>query len=195
MQLFVGLGNPGAKYAHHRHNVGFMALDAIARGWNFAGWRRRFRGLAAEGRIGGERVLALKPMTWMNRSGISVGEAARFHKLAPERVLVIHDEVDLAPGRIRVKTGGGAAGHNGLRSIDSHFGNAFRRVRIGVGHPGDKDRVIGYVLSDFAAADRAWLDALIPAIVEAATHLARGDGAGFTNRVALTLSRGGGARG
>ena len=195
MQLFVGLGNPGAKYAHNRHNVGFMALDAIARGWSFAGWRRRFHGLAAEGRIGGERVLALKPMTWMNRSGISVGEAARFHKLAPERVLVIHDEVDLAPGRIRVKTGGGAAGHNGLRSIDSHFGNAFRRVRIGVGHPGDRDRVIGYVLSDFAAADRAWLDALIPAIVDAASHLARGDGAGFTNRVALTLSRDGGASG
>lgn len=191
MQLFVGLGNPGAGHARNRHNVGFMALDAIARGHGFAPWRARFRGLIAEGHVGGARVLAFKPQTFMNRSGIAVGEAARFYKIAPERVVAIHDEVDLAPGRIRVKTGGGSAGHNGLRSIDSHFGPAYRRLRIGVGHPGDKRRVPSFVLRDFSPDDLDWLEELLPALVDAAPLLARGDDAGFANRVAA--ARGGNA--
>ena len=195
MHLFVGLGNPGAAHARNRHNVGFLVLDALARRWGFAPWRKRFRGLAAEGRIDGARALGFKPETWMNRSGVAVGEAARFYKVPPARVVVVHDEVDLAPGKIRVKTGGGSAGHNGLRSIDAHFGNAYRRMRIGVGHPGDKALVTSFVLRDFAAEDRAWLDALLPAVVDAAPWIVRDDDPGFMTRVALLRSRAEGAPG
>lgn len=193
MRLFVGLGNPGAEHAWNRHNAGFMALDAIAEAHGFPPWSKRFRGAAAMGRIEGAQTLALKPATWMNRSGLAVGEAARFYKILPERVTVIHDEIDLAPGKIRVKSGGGSAGHRGIEDIDRHFGKTYRRLRIGVGHPGDARKAPSWVLRDFGAEDRAWLDALLPAIAEAAGFLARGDDAGFTNRVALL--RGGGARG
>ena len=189
MLLFVGLGNPGAGYAWNRHNVGFMVVDSIAQAYGFAPYRARFRGMLADGRIDGARVLALKPATFMNRSGIAVGEAARFYKLAPSQVVVIHDEVDLVPGKIRVKTGGSSAGHNGLKSIDGHFGNGYRRLRIGVGHPGDKQRVPSYVLRDFLAEDQAWLDALVPAIVGAAPCLVRGDDPGFMSRVAAARDK------
>lgn len=189
MHLFVGLGNPGAGYAWNRHNVGFMVVDSIAQAYGFAPYRARFHGLLADGRIDGARVLALKPATFMNRSGIAVGEAARFYKLAPSRVVVIHDEVDLVPGKIRVKTGGSSAGHNGLKSIDGHFGNGYRRLRIGVGHPGDKRRVQSFVLRDFSAEDQVWLDELVPAIVGAAPYLVRGDDPGFMNRVATARDK------
>jgi len=188
MKLFVGLGNPGAAYARHRHNVGFMAVEAIAAAHRFAAFRRKFQGLLGEGRLGGEPVLALLPQTYMNESGRAVGQAARFHKIAPADIVVFHDELDLAPGKVRVKLGGGVAGHNGLRSIDAHLGSRdFRRVRIGIGHPGDKARVTRYVLSDFAKADREWLVPLLDALAEAAPALAGGDEAGFMNRVALAM--------
>ena len=153
MQIWVGLGNPGASYAMHRHNVGFMAADAIAEVHRFDPWRLRFQGFAAEGRIGGEKILLLKPQTFMNDSGQSVGEAMRFYKLDEGAVTAFHDELDLAPFKVKVKTGGGTAGHNGLRSTEAHIGNAFRRVRIGIGHPGHKDRVTGYVLGNYAKAE------------------------------------------
>lgn len=175
MLLLVGLGNPGPRYADNRHNIGFMALDAIARRHGFSPWRRRFEGEVAEGTIGGERVLALKPMTFMNESGRAVGQAARFFKIEPAQVLVLHDELDLAPGKVKLKTGGGHAGHNGLRSIIDHIGPAFRRLRLGIGHPGHKDRVHAYVLSDFAKADRDWLERLIEAVGEQAGLLMTGE--------------------
>ncbi len=193
MLLLAGLGNPGPKHVWNRHNAGFLFLDAIAQMHQFAPWRRRFHGVIAEGRLDGIRTLALKPGTWMNRSGISVGEAARFYKLPPSQVVVVHDEVDLAPGKIRVKTGGGSAGHNGLRSIDRHFGNAYRRLRIGIGHPGDKNIVPSWVLRDFTADDVAWIEELVPALAEAAPWLARGDDPGFMSRVALLRARAAGA--
>ncbi len=189
MHLLVGLGNPGANHAWNRHNVGFIVLDAIAQAYGFAPYRGRFHGLIADGRIDGARVLAFKPATYMNRSGIAVGAAARFYKLAAAQVVVFHDEVDLAPGKIRMKAGGGSAGHNGIESIDSHFGKAYRRVRIGIGHPGDKRLVPSFVLRDFAEDDHAWLDRLAPAIVAAAPHLVRGDDPGFMNRVAVVRNR------
>lgn len=186
MRLFVGLGNPGAKYAQNRHNIGFMAVERIASDHGFAPWRARFQGQAAEGTIGGEKVLLLKPGTFMNLSGQSVGEALRFYKLAPADVTVFHDELDLAPGKVRHKTGGGHAGHNGLRSIHQHLGtDAYARVRLGIGHPGHKDRVAGYVLSDFAKADADWLDDLMGGISDGAPALAAGDAAKFLNAVAL----------
>ncbi|PKP75443.1 MAG: aminoacyl-tRNA hydrolase [Alphaproteobacteria bacterium HGW-Alphaproteobacteria-6] len=185
MRLFVGLGNPGTKYAGNRHNIGFMAVDRIAADHGFSPWRARFQGLIGEGRLGAEKVVLLKPATFMNLSGQSVGEAMRFHKLQPADVVVFHDELDLAPGKVRVKAGGGHAGHNGLRSIHAHIGEAYQRVRLGIGHPGDKDRVAGYVLSDFARADRDWLDDLLHGISDGAPALAEGDGAGFMNKVAL----------
>ena len=188
MRLFVGLGNPGAKYARHRHNVGYVALDEIVRRHGFGAARSRFQGSLSEGSLAGEKILALKPQTFMNESGRSVGEAMRFYKLAPEDVVVIHDELDLAAGKIRAKLGGGVAGHNGLRSIAAHIGRDFRRVRIGIGHPGHKDRVSGYVLSDFAKADKTWLEPLIGAIAEAAPLLAQDDDSGFTTKVALILN-------
>ncbi len=185
MKLIVGLGNPGRKYAGHRHNVGFMAVDEIARRHGFSPWRRGFSGEVAEGRLAGDKVLLLKPHTYMNESGRAVGEAVRFYRLDPADVIVIHDELDLAPGRIRLKTGGGHAGHNGLRSIIAHIGPDFHRLRIGIGHPGRKDLVSAYVLHDFAKAEKAWLEPLLAAIADNADLLAAGDFAGFANRVAL----------
>ena len=184
MHLLVGLGNPGRQYANNRHNVGFMALDEIASRYGFAPWRRRFQGQMAEGRIAGERVLALKPETYMNESGRAVREAAGFFKLEPDQVVVIYDEIDLAPGKLRVKCGGGAGGHNGIRSIDSHLGNGFWRVRLGVGHPGDKARVHGHVLKDFSKADRDWLEKLLDAVAAEIPRMIEGDDAGFMSRVA-----------
>ncbi len=185
MKLFVGLGNPGAKYARNRHNIGFMAVDEIARSHGFAPWRAKFQGLVSQGQLGSEKVVLLKPETFMNLSGQSVGEAMRFFKLTPEDVVVFHDELDLAPGRMKVKQGGGHAGHNGLRSIHQHIGESYGRVRLGIGHPGHKDRVSGYVLSDFARADEGWLDDLLRGIGDGATYLAAGDNAKFANAVAL----------
>ena len=188
MLLVVGLGNPGPGYANNRHNVGFVAVDEIVRRHSFAAPRRRFQGEAFEGTVGGAKVLALKPTTYMNESGNAVGAAMRFYKLALSDIIVIHDELDLGPNRLKVKTGGGSAGHNGLRSITAHIGPDYRRMRIGIDHPGDKNLVTGYVLRDFAKADRAWIDPLIDAIAEAFPLLAAGDDSGFMSRVAL-LSR------
>ncbi|MFV0474721.1 MAG: aminoacyl-tRNA hydrolase [Pikeienuella sp.] len=185
MKLIVGLGNIGARYAGNRHNVGFMAVDRIADDHGFQPWRRKFQGEAAEGRLGGEKSLLLKPGTLMNLSGQSVGEAARFLKIDPEDVIVIHDELDLAPSKCRVKRGGGHAGHNGLRSIHQHIGPDYIRVRIGIGHPGDKAAVANYVLHDFAKADRDWLDDLLRGVADGAPMLAAGDDSGFMNAVAL----------
>jgi PTH1 family peptidyl-tRNA hydrolase len=184
VKLFVGLGNPGASYARHRHNVGFMAVDAIAGPHGFAPWRSKFQGQVAEGRLGPERVLLLKPGTYMNLSGDSVRAAMGFFKLDPADVVVFHDELDLAPGRVRVKTGGGTAGHNGLRSLDAHIGPDFQRVRIGIGHPGDKRLVSPHVLGDFAKSDADWLDDLLAGIVDGAPALAAGDTAGFLDAIA-----------
>jgi PTH1 family peptidyl-tRNA hydrolase len=185
MKLWAGLGNPGAQYAGNRHNVGFMALDRIAADHGFGPWRKGFQGQMAEGRIGAERIVLLKPQTFMNLSGQSVGEAVRFHKIDPADVTVFHDELDLAPGRVRHKRGGGHAGHNGLRSIHAHIGEGYDRVRIGIGHPGHKDAVAGYVLHDFARADEAWLDDVLRGMADGAPALAAGDAAGFMNAVAL----------
>ncbi|SEO95055.1 peptidyl-tRNA hydrolase [Salinihabitans flavidus] len=187
MQLFVGLGNPGAKYARNRHNIGFMAVDRIAEDHGFGPWKARFQGQLTEGRLGDEKVLLLKPETYMNLSGQSVGEAVRFYKLTAQDVTVFHDELDLAPGKLKVKQGGGHAGHNGLRSIGQHIGADFRRVRLGIGHPGHKDLVSAYVLHDFAKADDGWLDDLMRGIADGAPHLATGDGGKFTNAVALRM--------
>jgi len=184
MLLLVGLGNPGSEYAGNRHNIGFMAVDAIASRHGFGPFRSKFQGQLAEGRLGDEKALLLKPQTFMNLSGQAVGEAARFHKLDLSDVVVLHDELDLAPGKVKVKTGGGAAGHNGLRSIDSHLGNAYRRVRLGIGHPGDKARVHGWVLSNFAKADRDWLDPLLDAVAVHAGWLAEGRDSDFMSKVA-----------
>ena len=188
MLLLVGLGNPGEKYARHRHNVGFMAADAIASAHGFGPARSKFQGELREGVIGGDKALILKPQTYMNDSGRSVGEAARFYKIEPKDIVVFYDELDLAPGKLRVKTGGGAAGHNGIRSIDSHVGNDFRRVRIGIGHPGDKARVTGHVLGNFAKADEDWLRAMLDAIAGAAPLLADADGNKFATAVAQKLA-------
>ena len=183
--LIAGLGNPGEKYARHRHNVGFMAADAIAARHRFAPYRPRYHGSIAEGTISGRKTLILKPMTFMNESGLSVGEAARYLKVPTQTIVVIHDEVDLIPGKIRAKAGGSDAGHNGLRSVTSVLGSNYRRVRIGVGHPGIAPLVPAYVLRDFPKADYVWLTPLIDAIAEAAPYLAADDDAGFMNRVAL----------
>ena len=184
MQLWVGLGNPGTKYAGNRHNIGFMVLDRIAEDHGFAPWRSKFQGQLTEGKLGREKVLLLKPETFMNLSGQSVGEAMRFFKLTPADVTVFHDELDLAPGKCRVKQGGGHAGHNGLRSIHQHIGADYARVRLGIGHPGHKDRVSGYVLSDFSKADQNWLDDLQRGISDGAAKLAEGDSSRFLNAVA-----------
>ncbi len=185
MLLIVGLGNPGPGHGNNRHNIGAMAVDEIVHRHSFARPRRRFHGAGHHGQVGGEKVLALKPATYVNRSGEAVGAAVRFYKLAPRQVIVIHDELDLAPGKLRVKTGGGNAGHNGLSSIDAHIGPAYRRVRIGIGHPGHKDLVTGYVLHDFAKADRAWIEPLLAALADALPWLVKGDDGGFMSRVAL----------
>ncbi|HKX22630.1 MAG TPA: aminoacyl-tRNA hydrolase [Rhizorhapis sp.] len=187
MQIWVGLGNPGAQYALNRHNVGFMAADVIAEMHGFTAAKKQFQGWAAEGRLGPEKILLLKPSTFMNKSGQSIDEAMRFYKLGPEDVTVFHDELDLAPFKVKVKRGGGTAGHNGLRSTEAHIGNEFRRVRIGIGHPGDKARVHGYVLGNYAKAEMDPLSDMLGAIGAEAEWLARGDDARFMNDVALRL--------
>lgn len=185
MLIFAGLGNPGAKYAGNRHNIGFMALDRIAADHGFGPWKARFQGQCAEGRLGSAKVLLLKPQTFMNLSGQSVGEAMRFFKLDTTDITVFHDEIDLAPGKVRVKDGGGHAGHNGLRSIHQHIGPHYSRVRMGVGHPGRKEAVAGYVLSDFAKADQDWLEDVLRGCSDGAAYLAGGDNGRFQNAVAL----------
>jgi PTH1 family peptidyl-tRNA hydrolase len=185
VQLWVGLGNPGAQYAMHRHNVGFMATDTIAEVHGFGPVQKKFQGWLQEGRIGTHKVLLLKPATFMNESGRAVGEAMRFYKLGLEALTVFHDELDLAPFKVKVKQGGGTAGHNGLRSIDQHLGADFRRVRLGIGHPGHKDRVTGYVLGNFAKAETDDLTDMLGAVAAEAEWLAKGDGTRFMNDVAL----------
>jgi PTH1 family peptidyl-tRNA hydrolase len=175
MLLLVGLGNPGPKYAKNRHNIGFHVMDAMASGHTFGPWRKKFQSDAAEGEIGGVRALLLKPQTFYNEAGNAVAEAMRFFKRTPADVVAFHDEIDLAPGRFRMKRGGGAAGNNGIRSIAAHIGEDFRRGRLGVGHPGEKDAVQHYVLGDFAKADQGWVDALIDACVRSASLLAAGE--------------------
>jgi peptidyl-tRNA hydrolase, PTH1 family len=188
MKLWIGLGNPGGQYAHNRHNIGFMAVDRIAADHGFTPWRSKFQGQVSEGVLGGEKIILLKPSTFMNLSGQSVAEAARFHKIDPADLTVFHDEIDLAPAKIKLKSGGGHAGHNGLRSIHGHLGEGYDRVRLGVGHPGHKDAVAGYVLHDFAKVDADWLDALLHGISDGAAMLAAGDGPKFLNAVGLRLN-------
>ena len=185
MRLIVGLGNPGSEYAHNRHNVGFMAVDAIARRYGFGPVRKRFSGETAEGNVVVHKVLLLKPLTYMNDSGRAIAEAAHFYKIDTADVVVLHDELDLVPGKVRTKTGGGAAGHNGLRSADAAIGQDYLRVRIGIGHPGDKSRVTPYVLGNFAKDERPMIEAVNDAIAEALPLLLNGDEAGFMTRVAL----------
>ncbi len=187
MQLWVGLGNPGPQYAMHRHNIGFMAVDAIAEVHDFSAPKKAFQGWVQEGRIGAHKLLLLKPATYMNESGRSVGEALRFYKLTPADLTVFYDELDLAPFKVKVKHGGGAAGHNGIRSIDQHIGPEFRRVRLGIGHPGHKDRVTGHVLGNFAKAEIEPLSDLLGAVAAEAPWLADGDDVRFMNDVALRL--------
>ena len=187
MQLWVGLGNPGPRYAMHRHNVGFMACDVVAEMHEFGPVQKKFQGWAQEGRVGGEKILLLKPGTFMNESGRAIAEAMRFYKLPIEALTVFHDELDLAPFKIKVKQGGGHAGHNGLRSIDSHLGADFRRVRIGIGHPGHKDRVHGHVLGNYAKAEMDDLVQMLGAIGAEADWLAKGDDARFMSDIALRL--------
>ena len=189
MQLWVGLGNPEPGMARQRHNIGFMAVDRIAERWGFTPWRARFKGLAAEGSVGGQKVLALKPLTYMNESGLSVQPAAAFFKLPPAEITAFHDELDLTPGKLRVKRGGGAAGHNGLRSMDRQLGVPdYWRVRLGIGHPGHKDKVLGHVLNDFAKVDQPWLAALLDAVADAAPLLATGQPEQFMSKVALATA-------
>ena len=188
MQIFAGLGNPGAKYAKTRHNIGFMAVDRIAEDHGFGPWRAKFQAEVSEGRLGGEKVVLLKPQTFMNLSGQSVGEALKFFKLESTDLTVFHDEIDLAPGKVRLKAGGGHAGHNGLRSIHQHIGPAYDRVRLGVGHPGRKEAVPGYVLHDFAKADQEWLDDILCGLSDGAEALAAGEGPKFLNAVALRVA-------
>ncbi|CAN5351319.1 aminoacyl-tRNA hydrolase [soil metagenome] len=187
MQIWVGLGNPGPQYAMQRHNVGFMALDTIADVHSFGPVKKAFQGWTQEGRMGSDKIVLLKPATFMNESGRSVGEAMRFYKLTPDDVTIFHDELDLAPFKVKVKTGGGTAGHNGLRSTDAHIGPDFRRVRIGIGHPGHKDRVTGYVLGNYAKAEIDPLSDMLGAIAAEAPWLAAGDDVRFMNDVALRL--------
>jgi PTH1 family peptidyl-tRNA hydrolase len=187
MQIWVGLGNPGPRYALHRHNVGFMAVDVIADMHGFGPVQTKFSGWVQEGRIGTQKVLLLKPATFMNESGRSVGEALRFYKLGTDALTVFHDELDLAPFKVKVKQGGGHAGHNGLRSIDQHLGAEFRRIRLGIGHPGHKDRVNGYVLGNFAKSEEDDLAAMLGALGAEAEWLAKGDDVRFMNDVALRM--------
>jgi peptidyl-tRNA hydrolase, PTH1 family len=188
MKLIVGLGNPGGKYARNRHNIGFMALDRIAEDHGFAPWKGKFQGSVSEGRFGSDRAVLLKPETFMNNSGQSVQAAMKFYKIDPADVIVFHDELDLAPGKVKCKTGGGHAGHNGLRSIHAHIGADYDRVRLGIGHPGHKDAVAGYVLRDFPKADDAWLDDVLRGISDGAADLVRGDTGRFMNAVGLRVS-------
>ncbi len=188
MLLLVGLGNPGQRYANNRHNIGFMAVDEMVRRHSFGPWRSKFQGQISEGRIGSEKVLILKPETFMNDSGRAVGEVLRFYKLEPEQVYVVYDEIDLVPGKIKVKKGGGAGGHNGLRSIDSHIGQDYWRVRLGVGHPGDKNLVHSHVLGDFSKAETVWLDKLLDAVSVEFPLLLKGESGSFMSRVAQVMN-------
>ena len=188
MKLLAGLGNPGARYAANRHNIGFMVVDAIAKRHGLPSWRRRFQGAAADGTIGTSRVLLLLPGTFMNESGRALAEAAHFYKVGLDDIIVFHDELDLPPGKVRVKMGGGVAGHNGLRSISEHIGNDYWRVRIGIGHPGNKELVHPYVLSDFQKSDREWVEALCAVIADNAELLAKGNDASFQNKVHLAMA-------
>ena len=188
MLLFVGLGNPGPKHAGNRHNIGFMAVQAIARRHDIKPWRRKFQGVAVEGVIGGERLLLLLPGTYMNESGRAVQEAARFYKLEAKDVVVFHDEAELRPGKVRLKIGGGNAGHNGLRSITEHIGNDYHRVRLGVGHPGQKDMMESYVLQDFGKSEWPWVEALCDIVAENVSLLVEGKDSTFQNRVHLAMS-------
>ena len=187
MFLFAGLGNPGAKYAHNRHNIGFMAVDEIVRRHSFAGWRKKFHADMSEGTLAGERVLVLKPQTYMNESGRAVGEAVRFHNIDLEKVYVFYDELDLEPGKLRVKLGGGAAGHNGIRSISAHIGPDYKRVRLGIGHPGVKELVMPHVLGDFAKQDKVWLKLLLEASAEEASLLVEGEDEKYQSKVHLAV--------
>ena len=188
MKLIVGLGNPGAKYARNRHNIGFMAVERIANDRGFGPWKGKHHGSISEGRFGSDRAILLKPETFMNNSGQSVQAAMRFYKLEPADVIVFHDEIDLAPGKVKCKVGGGHAGHNGLRSIHAHIGPEYARVRLGVGHPGHKDAVPGYVLRDFPKADEAWLDDVLRGVSDGAPYLVAGDPAKFMNAVGMRVS-------
>ncbi len=188
MLLLVGLGNPGPRYAQNRHNIGFMAVDEIVRRHSFQPWRKRFQSEVAEGRLGGEKVLAMKPQTYMNESGRAVGEALRCFKLESEEVIVLYDEIDLAPNKLRVKCGGGTGGHNGIRSLEAHIGKEFWRVRLGVGHPGQKDLVHSHVLNDFAKADQPWIEKLLDAVAVEIPALVAGDAPRFMSRVAETIN-------
>jgi PTH1 family peptidyl-tRNA hydrolase len=187
MRLFVGLGNPGTKYQGNRHNIGFMVVDDIARRHGFAPWRRRFQGETSEGTLDGERVILLKPSTYMNESGRAVSEAANFFKIGIGDIVVFHDEIELPPAKVRVKVGGGIAGHNGLRSISAHVGNDYRRVRLGVGHPGVKELVHIHVLNDFAKAERPWVEALCDAVTDNAALLVSDKDSSFQNKVHLAM--------
>lgn len=188
MILLVGLGNPGEKYERTRHNIGFMAIDEIADALSFGPERTKHQGILREGTVGPEKVIALKPQTYMNESGRSVAAVAQFYKLDPSEIIVFHDELDLVPGKLRMKTGGGHAGHNGLRSIHAHIGEAYRRVRLGIGHPGDKSKVSGYVLHDFPKADTEWIGPLLATIAQEATWLVKGEDQRFQTAVAQRLS-------
>ncbi|MEW9920989.1 aminoacyl-tRNA hydrolase [Marimonas sp. MJW-29] len=188
MKLIVGLGNPGPKYARNRHNIGFMALDRIASDHGFGPWKSKHQGVLTEGRFGSDRVVLLKPETFMNNSGRSVQAACQFYKIEPAEVIVFHDEIDLAPGKVKYKQGGGHAGHNGLRSLHAHIGPNYARVRLGVGHPGHKDAVPGYVLRDFPKADEEWLDDVLRGLSDGISHLVAGDSAKFLNAVALRVN-------
>lgn len=187
MQIFAGLGNPGSQYAHNRHNIGFMAVDAMQRRLSFSPWTKKFKALISEGDIGGDRVLLMKPQTFMNLSGESVGEAMRFYKLDVGAIVAIYDELDLPPGKARIKTGGGHGGHNGIKSIDAHCGREYRRLRLGIGHPGSKERVHGHVLGDFAKADDAWLEPLLDALADNAGMLAKAEDSQLMNKLALVV--------
>ena len=188
MLLFVGLGNPGPRYVGNRHNIGFMAVQAIARSHNISPWRRRFQGVSVEGVIGASKTLLLLPGTFMNESGRAVAEAVTFYKLAVSDIVVFHDELELPPGKLRVKNGGGNAGHNGLRSISAHVGNDYRRVRLGIGHPGDKKLVENYVLQDFAKSEWPWVDAMCDVVADNAGLLVQGKDSTFQNKVHLAMS-------
>jgi peptidyl-tRNA hydrolase, PTH1 family len=188
MLLFVGLGNPGELYAGNRHNIGFMAMQAVAKRHNIAPWRRKFSGLAVEGAIGAEKLSLLLPGTFMNESGRAVAEAAHFYKLEAGQVVVFHDEAELTPGKVRIKIGGGNAGHNGLRSITGHIGNGYRRVRLGVGHPGNKDLMESYVLQDFAKSERPWVEALCEIVADNVALLIEGKDSTFQNKVHLAMA-------
>lgn len=185
MIIIAGLGNPGSQYAANRHNIGFMAVDALQRLPSFAPWSRKFKAEISEGEIAGEKVLLMKPLTFMNLSGESVGEAMRFYKLKPGDIIAIHDELDLPAGRARIKIGGGHGGHNGLKSLDAHCGKEYRRLRLGIGHPGDKERVHGHVLGDFAKSDKVWLEPLIDAIADNASMLVKAEDSQLMNKLAL----------